>query len=135
MNTAMKNLSILLLLASVLSVTSGLKCYQCSGCEEGQRGHPVECSTVQNSCRKVVLGSRIEKACSLSATCKFADVEKGLYDVFADLSSSITGGDKGADASNTMIHCCETDYCNSQTTVTASLLLLLPTFVLTALLQ
>ena len=53
--------------------------------------------------QKVVLGSRIEKGCSTSATCSLADAEKSLYDIFSGISSSISGNDKSKRISNKLV--------------------------------
>lgn len=114
-----------LLLLCTASLSSALYCYQCSGCDEGQRGHPVQCSSSQDSCLKVVLGSRIEKSCAYSPTCTLGDVEKSLTDVFKDLSSSITGNERDGNNDAQVMHCCTSDYCNAASAITPFTALLL----------
>ncbi|XP_018008746.1 condensin complex subunit 2-like [Hyalella azteca] len=41
--------SLLLVLLCACCATA-LECYQCSGCEEGQLGHPIHCTQSQNAC-------------------------------------------------------------------------------------
>ena len=70
---ALRTTALMLLLTVALA--SARKCYQCHGCEEGERGNPVVCSSLQNSCR-VSVG---EKECR--------DQEKGLeFNLYASWS-------------------------------------------------
>lgn len=101
-----------LLVACVAALATGGRgertCYKCSGCEEGQRGHPVECASYQHSCYKLVLGTRVEKGCATAATCSIGELEKGLSGVFSSFTGSRATDDPGA----RVAHCCEDDYCN-----------------------
>jgi len=104
----MPRLSVLLLLALAASSLAVRVCYKCSGCDEGQRGHPVECASFQHSCYKLVLGTRVEKGCADGATCSIQDLERGISGAL----SSLTGDRRHEDPSSRVAHCCSHDYCN-----------------------
>ncbi|KAF2361891.1 hypothetical protein FHG87_007355 [Trinorchestia longiramus] len=130
----MVRLSLLVLLVSV-TATTALECYKCSSCEEGERGDPIECSSSQTACLKAVLGSHIEKTCTRNVACQLGDVEKSLANFFNDISSSF-GASSDEDSNSRVMHCCDTDYCNGGSALgPATVALLLPPLLITALMR
>ena len=58
------NRAIVLLLVSLVASGEALKCYQCNGCEEGQRGNPVNCDSTAGSCAVRILYT-LEVRCAM----------------------------------------------------------------------
>lgn len=117
-------------LVTLVSVTSALKCYHCNDCGNS-RGTVIDCGEDADVCMKIDFAGRIAKICGQNRVCKLKEIEHGAVNAWNSVKNFFSNLDTGInvpdDTQAKVIECCDDDYCNSAVTKLMNpLLILLP---------
>ncbi|XP_045613262.1 uncharacterized protein [Procambarus clarkii] len=124
--------SVVVVVLALVSVTSAIKCYQCSNCGTSV-GNVQGCNPEYDVCMKLDLPGRIEKACGRSNACGLRTFDRDATIALNTIRTYLGSVDTGIqipddNALAKMIKCCDDDLCNSAVSklINPLLLLLVP---------